>query len=745
MRLESYEPKVQPNTPAGGGAQGPTNLSAYGNTAESYANAIKAFDDWKEVAIKKQETEMKLQAMNAQTDYNRRIMDLLYNDKDGLAYTELKDASDSAQRFRDAEAKIRQEVLGNIQYVRSRDEFTQHADSMTTRYNTTMETHEREQGDKYKDVSFDNNVHSLKEMLQLGAYKNKSMLGKTLDDIKTTIQNVYGDRGEEYVNNLYNKTVNDIGKSLLITMQGKEDYDAITEAIPVLREKGMDEEFLSEAETKTNKIKFNLTVDKDVDSYMPTYGYDENGIQNAVKAYRENQKKITTGFDGSVMVGSARQWIGVPYVLGGRSKSGIDCAGFTKAVADSTGLHLDHDTADGQYIDFEKKGQIFTNASELKAGDFVFYHIPDNEAKWPTSNNPEDTNRGMAYKGVTHVGIYIGDGKVIQAGSSSGVTESPVQLSDDYTIVGYGRVSGMGQGTQSDARIEENTQKFEQAYREKAQKLTVIENQRIQQQMDSINATIYTMTKNGESAAAIKDTVASMIGDNPKLQAKAAGMMSGLASAARSEARAAARALGGGGSGGGSGSKMDAMRMNMAKEDIEFNGVSLEDEFKKLEEAGVSLSPSDVVELNKAAERARNGTGAKQYEGQLESYLGIIGADDNAYKNKNAILVASWPEIAQIKSSGREPTPDELNSIFASKIKDVNISWNKYCGLNRVIPMLGGNMAVKQYVLEAHGIKSAVKVPGDDGADYVRVTYKDGSTHDIWIEDFNNMYNNWTQ
>ena len=82
MRLESYNEQVKPNTGPSGGLQGSGSIEAYGGQIASGLQAFqKGVNDLYNVQLKKIDTEMKLQQMNAETDYNNRIADLMYNDK----------------------------------------------------------------------------------------------------------------------------------------------------------------------------------------------------------------------------------------------------------------------------------------------------------------------------------------------------------------------------------------------------------------------------------------------------------------------------------------------------------------------------------------------------------------------------------------------------------------------------------------------------------------------------------------
>ena len=106
----------------------------------------------------------------------------------------------------------------------------------------------------------------------------------------------------------------------------------------------------------------------------------------------------------------AKQYLGVPYVYGGTSPSGFDCSGIIYYVAKSMGYSVPR-TATNQW----NAGYTKVSRSELQPGDLVFF-----------------TNTYHSSKYITHVGIYVGDGKFLHASSptSGGVIITP--LSNSY-------------------------------------------------------------------------------------------------------------------------------------------------------------------------------------------------------------------------------------------------------------------------------------------------------------------------
>ena len=96
------------------------------------------------------------------------------------------------------------------------------------------------------------------------------------------------------------------------------------------------------------------------------------------------------GMLGPQAVALAKRYLGIPYVWGGSTPTGgFDCSGLTMYVYRQLGISLDHYAA-WQFLEGER-----VTTEQLQPGDLVFFH--------PKSDGPG------------HVGIYMGDGKMIHA------------------------------------------------------------------------------------------------------------------------------------------------------------------------------------------------------------------------------------------------------------------------------------------------------------------------------------------
>ncbi len=111
------------------------------------------------------------------------------------------------------------------------------------------------------------------------------------------------------------------------------------------------------------------------------------------------------------------EWYGTPYRFGGTSKTGIDCSAFVRTLYENVySLSLTRTSRDQFAATMRLKDK-----AELKEGDLVFFKIRS--------------------RNISHVGVYLSDGKFVHASSSRGVVIS--DLNDHYWVryyAGGGRI-----------------------------------------------------------------------------------------------------------------------------------------------------------------------------------------------------------------------------------------------------------------------------------------------------------------
>ncbi len=126
----------------------------------------------------------------------------------------------------------------------------------------------------------------------------------------------------------------------------------------------------------------------------------------------------SVGASGSEILAEAQKYLGTPYIYGGASPSGFDCSGFVYYVLKQVGYSAYRTPADqynmGTYVD----------KSNLQVGDIVFF-------------------AGTYASGISHVGIYAGNGQFIHSPNSRS-TVSYSDLTSGYWANHYYGARRMG-------------------------------------------------------------------------------------------------------------------------------------------------------------------------------------------------------------------------------------------------------------------------------------------------------------
>ena len=132
---------------------------------------------------------------------------------------------------------------------------------------------------------------------------------------------------------------------------------------------------------------------------------------------------------GADVVRSALTKVGCPYVWGAKGSTKFDCSGLAYwAIHD-----VDPELGDRMYTNAAGQAKycydrgLTVGRSELQPGDLVFW----------VNKKCEGCHR---WKEIHHVGIYVGDGKVVEASSSKGcVVVRDLWESKNYPIIMFGR------------------------------------------------------------------------------------------------------------------------------------------------------------------------------------------------------------------------------------------------------------------------------------------------------------------
>lgn len=100
-----------------------------------------------------------------------------------------------------------------------------------------------------------------------------------------------------------------------------------------------------------------------------------------------------SGSAEEAVVSEARKYLGVPYVWGGTDgNKGLDCSGLTQLAYKNLGIDIPRVSSDQA-----RGGKPVASVAQARPGDLVFYDYSSSRA------------------GIDHVGMYIGNGKIIEA------------------------------------------------------------------------------------------------------------------------------------------------------------------------------------------------------------------------------------------------------------------------------------------------------------------------------------------
>ncbi len=122
-------------------------------------------------------------------------------------------------------------------------------------------------------------------------------------------------------------------------------------------------------------------------------GFVKSSVLMDLPSWLETQKP-----DAGHILASAREMMGRPYLWGGTSGKGMDCSGFTKMAFYLNGIQLPRDASQQAMVG--KLVESDADFSQLLPGDLLYFG---------------QKAEGEKKERISHVAIYLGDGKIIHA------------------------------------------------------------------------------------------------------------------------------------------------------------------------------------------------------------------------------------------------------------------------------------------------------------------------------------------
>jgi lipoprotein Spr len=214
------------------------------------------------------------------------------------------------------------------------------------------------------------------------------------------------------------------GTSLSAKAQPSVNIERMSTSAPVKKSQKFIEgiEIKNGAPVPTNAIEVNPTEIKKAVPTLPAESIETSVIESSSSLqfkYALLLDMDVENITNKVLFEVIDKWMETRYRYGGSTENGIDCSAYTGTLlTDVYRLNVPRTSRD-QYAESEK-----IEKEDLQQGDLVFFNT---------------RRRG---KGVSHVGLYLGNGYFTHAGSSTGVTIS--NLSEPYwnsKYIGAGRIT----------------------------------------------------------------------------------------------------------------------------------------------------------------------------------------------------------------------------------------------------------------------------------------------------------------
>lgn len=460
------------------------------------------------------------QALAANNMYNKLMsegtFELMQKKEEGaLNITEEYDKLQ--QKTRDAVFAKYKGVLRYGTGARAFNEFTER-DNVTRRMNVMR--YQQEQFEAYKDTQYKNALDVCNDtILEYGG--NDAALDMAFNRSDALIEGRWGGYGQEKVKEqqeVFRRQA--VGQAMSLAMQTADfkrmdeicnkygqymDGNQRAAALGAVRKHAQQELEFGEAQNAIKELGIEASRDA-VKAWVQKNAHGNTQNTDALHKFYAQTKGAT-------------YQLGAP--LNGADGT-YDCGSWVMQAAGLYGLNLASRCADDQYVQMKEEGRAFSDPSELRDGDLVFW----------TGTGAEEGQYGIA-----HVGIYNGKtGKVMQSGTH-GVAEIDVNT---YKVVGFGR--GVTETPLSDMEIEERTDKIFGTL----QKQLAVRDREDNRLFEQGQMAIMQLQNDGQyhSVAEYQSVITSIAGDNPRVSVKLmnSAMKAGQADQARAEAAANRRA-----------------------------------------------------------------------------------------------------------------------------------------------------------------------------------------------------------
>jgi cell wall-associated NlpC family hydrolase len=200
------------------------------------------------------------------------------------------------------------------------------------------------------------------------------------------------------------KETQDLNRQLLKSKNEKKKKDMMLASTKRHKSQTLANRKMNEHSRYAYSQKKRSTLLASYDDESQSDAYEDNTDDAAISDNPELREKL---------ISVADTYKGIPYRRGGASTSATDCSGLTMQIYRDLGLNLPRSSSEQFHVGIPRK------KDELEKGDLVFFSTtsPYKKIKVQSKKNPNKkiVKYIKAPRRITHVGIYVGDGKFIHA------------------------------------------------------------------------------------------------------------------------------------------------------------------------------------------------------------------------------------------------------------------------------------------------------------------------------------------
>lgn len=291
MKITGYQPTVQLNAGNAPKVQAAGDINAFGGTGKALGEIGQGLEQMAVVQQKKIEQDMVTSVTQANTEYNKRIDDLMYGD-DGLLKKQLGAAKTIDVDFVAKEKQIRADVSNMIpKYKKAELAFNTMTDKDAEQRFNIIRKYSSEQADKERDFNFSNAMDLTSSTAQ-NNYAIPSVISTQLDKAKKLTWATYGStRGDAYCNAIYKKTEADMIVKSVQTAIANGDTASANNLIATFGTK-ISPENLNPLRANLTKINETNTVLTKAKEIAQQAGFDPNKANEIVEGLSSVSNKV---------------------------------------------------------------------------------------------------------------------------------------------------------------------------------------------------------------------------------------------------------------------------------------------------------------------------------------------------------------------------------------------------------------------------------------------------------------------